>query len=87
MWVCLKHDISGMVGDECPHCATARLLQVHKERLISELSENNDNIEDKLEKIIQQVGEKEFIELLECMGYRLIDKEKFYDRKKRKAEV
>jgi len=35
MWVCIKHDCSGMVGDECPHCATARLLQEEKERLLN----------------------------------------------------
>lgn len=38
----------------------------------------------KLEKLIKEFGEDTFIEALKYLGYILVDKKKFYNRKKTK---
>ena len=38
------------------------------------------NMEQRLEDVIEQIGELEFIRLLRHLGYKLIDKRKFYGR-------
>lgn len=37
---------------------------------------------EKLENIIAEIGGKEFIKLIKILGYKLIDKDKFYGRNK-----
>ena len=37
---------------------------------------------EKLEQIIAEIGEKEFIKLIKVLGYKLTDKDKFYGRNK-----
>lgn len=39
-------------------------------------------MKEKLEQIISQIGEKEFMKLIKLLGYKLINKDKFYKRQK-----
>jgi hypothetical protein len=43
-------------------------------------------VKEKLEQIISEIGEKEFLKLMKVLGYKLVDPNKFFNREKTKSE-